>query len=79
MVSGRAPTTRLFPCEWRESRDIHFLTVEDFEAPAARANRTIKRLIFLAGRRAVELLPNLLADVAVFLGRRRSSTAPSGW
>ena len=31
LLSGRAPRTKLFPYEWYESPNIHFLTVHDFE------------------------------------------------
>jgi methionine biosynthesis protein MetW len=33
--TGRAPRTKLFPYEWHDSPNIHFLTVHDFEALAA--------------------------------------------
>lgn len=73
LVSGRAPRTSLFPYEWYESPNIHFLTVHDFEDLAAMEGLTVERRYFLAGRRKVKLLPNLVAEVAVFLvsdGRR---------
>jgi methionine biosynthesis protein MetW len=67
LVSGGAPRTKLFPYEWYESPNIHFLTVYDFEALAALEGLVVERRYFLAGRRKVTLLPNLLAEVAVFL------------
>lgn len=70
MFSGRAPRTDLFPYEWYESPNIHILTVQDFEALAALEGLTIERRYFLAGHRKVGMLPNLLAEVAVFLVRR---------
>jgi methionine biosynthesis protein MetW len=70
LFSGRAPRTSLFPYEWFESPNIHFLTVEDFEALAALEGLTVERRYFLAGHRKVGLLPNLTAEVAVFLVRR---------
>ena len=70
LSSGRAPRTKLFPYEWYESPNIHFLTVRDFEELAAVEGLTVERRYFLAGRRKVTLLPNLLAEVAVFLVRR---------
>jgi methionine biosynthesis protein MetW len=71
MFSGRAPRTSLFPYEWYESPNIHILTVEDFEALAALEGLTVERRYFLAGHRKVGLLPNLMAEVAVFLVSRR--------
>src|SRR5262249_61019585 len=67
LVSGRAPRTALFPYEWYDSPNIHFLTVEDFEGLARLEGLDIERRFFLAGRRKVALLPNLLAEVAVYL------------
>ena len=67
LVSGGAPRTKLFPYEWYESPNIHFLTVLDFENLAALEGLVVERRYFLAGRRKVTLLPNLLAEVAVFL------------
>ena len=67
LVSGGAPRTSLFPYEWYESPNIHFLTVLDFENLAALEGLVVERRYFLAGRRKVTVLPNLLAEVAVFL------------
>ena len=65
--TGRAPKTGLFPHEWFDSPNIHFLTVFDFETLAQRQKWRIERRIFLAGGREVTLFPNLTAEVAVFL------------
>jgi len=65
--TGRAPKTGLFPHEWFDSPNIHFLTVFDFETLAQRQKWRIERRIFLAGGREVTLFPNLAAEVAVFL------------
>lgn len=65
--SGRAPRTKLFPYEWYDSPNIHFLTVEDFESLVAREGWKVERRLFLAGNRTVTVLPNLLAEVAVFM------------
>jgi methionine biosynthesis protein MetW len=73
LLSGRAPRTSLFPYEWYESPNIHFLTVHDFENLARAEGFTVERRYFLAGRRKVELLPNLTAEVAVFLVRGAGS------
>jgi len=67
LFTGRAPKTPLFPHEWYDSPNIHFLTVTDFELLAQRQNWRMERRIFLAGTREVTLLPNLTAEVAVFL------------
>jgi methionine biosynthesis protein MetW len=65
--TGRAPKTRLFPHDWHDSPNIHFLTVFDFEALAQKEKWSIERRMFLSGHRQVTLLPNLMSEVAVFL------------
>jgi methionine biosynthesis protein MetW len=70
LFSGRAPRTALFPYEWYESPNIHFLTVHDFEALVQVEGLIVERRYFLAGHRKVTGSPNLFAEVAVFLVRR---------
>jgi len=65
-VSGRAPRTGLFPYEWYDSPNIHFLTVLDFESLVHKQGWKIERRIFVAGERQVTWLPNLMAETAVF-------------
>ncbi len=64
--SGRAPRTKLFPYDWHDSPNIHFLTVVDFETLARTEGWRIERRFFLSRGRKVELLPNLTAEVAVY-------------
>lgn len=70
LLTGRAPKTTLFPYEWYNSPNIHFLTVEDFEELAAAERLVVERRIFLSGRGSVRVLPNLRARVAVYLVRK---------
>ena len=65
--SGRAPRTKLFPYDWYDSPNIHFLTVHDFEGLAAKENWTVEHSIYLSNDKEVHRLPNLLAEVGVFL------------
>ncbi|MBV9506451.1 MAG: methionine biosynthesis protein MetW [Acidobacteriia bacterium] len=67
LFGGRAPKTALFPYDWFESPNIHFLTVDDFEHLAALEGLLVERRYFLSGPRKVSLFPNLLAEVAVYL------------
>lgn len=68
--TGQAPKTNLFPYEWYESPNIHFVTVNDFENLIRQEDLLIERRYFLAGNRKVTVLPNLRAEVAVYLVRR---------
>jgi methionine biosynthesis protein MetW len=67
LFSGRAPRNRLFPYDWYDSPNIHFLTVDDFEMLCAKENWPVERTIFLAGQREVKMLPNVMSEVAVFV------------
>jgi methionine biosynthesis protein MetW len=67
LASGRSPRTDLFPYDWHDSPNIHFLTVLDLEYLAIKEDWKIERRVFLTGRRHVTMLPNLMAEVAVFL------------
>ena len=66
LLSGGAPRTDLFPYDWYDSPNIHFLTVLDFEALAEKQGWRVERRIFVAGERQVTWLPNLMAEIAVF-------------
>lgn len=65
--TGQAPKTKLFPYEWYDSPNIHFLTVHDFERLVVQERWTIERRFFLTGHRKIRVFPNLLAEVAVYL------------
>ena len=66
LVSGRSPKTRLFPFDWYESPNIHFLTVQDFVSLCREQNWIIERRMFVRGNRKADFAPNLLAELAVF-------------
>src|SRR5437763_376309 len=70
LFSGRAPKTKLFPHEWYDSPNIHVLSVDDFEALAAREGLVVERQFCLAGHRRISMLQNLRAEVAVFLVKK---------
>ena len=67
LFSGQSPRNKLFPYDWFDSPNIHFLTIRDFELLAARERWRVERRIFIAGQRQVSLFPNLLAEIGVFL------------
>ena len=71
LLNGRMPKTRQFPFEWYDSPNIHFLTVQDFEELAVAEELAIERRMFLSGSRSVSFLPNVRAELAVYLVRKR--------
>src|SRR5579884_601846 len=66
LFSGHAPRTKLFPYNWFESPNLHFLTVKDFIELCRSQNWKIERQMFITGNRKVRFWPNLFAEVAVF-------------
>ena len=67
LFSGQAPKTDLFPYDWYDSPNIHFLSINDFEDLCRNHHFTIERRNFLSGMNRVSWLPNLWAQTAVFL------------
>ena len=72
---GRMPVTRHLPNTWFDTPNIHMCTIEDFEDLCARDNiEVLQRANVDSQHRAVigmRLLPNLLAEIAVYRFRRR--------
>ena len=67
VFTGQAPKTELFPYDWYNSPNIHFLSINDFEDLCRTHGFPIGRRYFLSGSRKVNWLPNLRAQTAVFL------------
>lgn len=65
--TGTAPKTKLFPHNWYDSPNIHFLSINDFEDFCREQHFPIERRYFLAGAKHITTFPNLLAQTAVFL------------
>lgn len=70
LITGRAPKTGLFPFEWYNSPNIHFLTVTDFEELVRQQGWDVRRRLFLSGDRVIGFWPNWSAETAVYLFRR---------
>lgn len=70
LLSGRAPKTSLFPHNWYDSPNLHFLTVDDFVFLCRKEGWQIESRICLQAEREVRRLPNLFAEMAVFSIRR---------
>jgi methionine biosynthesis protein MetW len=67
LFNGQAPKTKLFPYDWYNSPNIHFLSINDFEDLCRDHHFPIERRYFLAGSRQIKTFPNLMAQTAVFL------------
>jgi methionine biosynthesis protein MetW len=67
LFTGQAPKTKLFPYDWYNSPNIHFLSINDFEDLCRATGFPIEKRYFLSGSTRVATMPNLLAQTAVFL------------
>jgi methionine biosynthesis protein MetW len=67
LFTGQAPKTKLFPYNWYDSPNIHFLSINDFEYLCREKGFPIERRYFLAGRHRGKLFANLMSQTAVFL------------
>jgi homoserine O-acetyltransferase len=66
LLSGHSPKTNLFPYDWYESPNLHFLTIDDFVSLCRQQHWEIERQTFLRNNRQIEAFANLRAEVAVF-------------
>lgn len=74
LLEGRAPLTRQLPFRWYNSPNIHFLSLEDFDAFCRELDITVEKKIPLGkgSTRPIGLWPNLRASQAVYvLSRHR--------
>jgi len=72
LARGRMPTTPALPEEWYSTGNIHLCTVADFEDLCGARGWRIRRRSLMNHRRmgsggALGLLPNLLAEVALYV------------
>ena len=64
---GRTPVTASLPTPWYRTRNLHFLTVADFEGFCRETGIREIRRAFFNGPHAIQMLPNLRAATAVCL------------
>lgn len=71
-LCGRAPETQSFPYKWYETPNRRFFTVHDWDAFCRQEHLQCINRAFLRLGRSVRLLPNLRAEVAMYLMERSS-------
>jgi methionine biosynthesis protein MetW len=72
LARGRMPTTPALPDEWYSTANIHLCTVADFEDLCDERGWSIRQRKLMNHRRtdgggALGLMPNLLAEVALYM------------
>jgi len=75
-LRGRMPVSDAIPYSWYDTPNIHHTTIADFRDFSADCGAVVEREIAFVGRdegrmRLVHTAPNLLADEAVFVLRRK--------
>ncbi len=76
LARGRMPVTAALPAPWYATPNIHLCTIDDFRSLAITLGLRIATTAYLRdGRRTEALLPNLLADQAVFVLTRDPASA----
>ena len=71
LFTGRMPKTRALPHEWYNTPNIHLLTIKDFRDVCRAQGYRVLREIYIVDvggpkGRIVRVLPNLLAEYALF-------------
>ncbi len=64
---GSAPVTSSLPYHWFDTPNVRFLSIKDFFAFCRRKKITIVDARYLGKRRTIGILPNLLAQNAIFV------------
>jgi methionine biosynthesis protein MetW len=67
VFGGKAPMTGALPYQWYESPNLHFLSISDFVDYCRSKEIRIEHRFFTNGSKRLTLLPNLLAQVGIFL------------
>jgi methionine biosynthesis protein MetW len=67
LVLGKAPVTVSLPYQWYNTPNTHFFSIADFKKYCLVRNIKIEKTAFISHNRTVPILPNLLADIGIFL------------
>lgn len=73
---GKTPVTPSLPYDWYDTPNLHFLSIADFYDYCAARDIKVERAAFIGEKRAVRILPNLLALSGLFLLSEGSSPGP---
>ena len=75
LLRGRMPKTEFLPYDWYNTPNIHFCSIDDFDAYCDRFELRVERRVYLSNDRGGRVLrgirPNLFAESAVYLLSKR--------
>ncbi len=69
-LRGRTPVTPSLPYEWHDTPNLHFLSIVDFTDYCRKSGMRVEQAFYFTSTRRVRILPNLFADVGLFLVSR---------
>jgi len=64
---GRAPVTESLPYQWYETPNLHFLSILDFKKYCCAKKVNVQRCVCIDENHKISILPNLFAQVGIFL------------
>jgi len=64
---GKVPVTPALPHEWYDTPNLHFLSIADFTEYCEKRGIRIERAAYIARDRKVSFLPNVFAELGLFL------------
>jgi len=67
VFKGKVPVTPSLPYEWYDTPNLHFLSIADFQEYCRKRAIQIERSAFIAKNSKVKFLPNLFAEIGLFL------------
>ncbi len=70
VLLGHMPVSRNLPFQWYDTPNVHLCTLSDFENFCRSHNVAVLERNVMAGKREINLLPNLLGSTAVYRFQR---------
>jgi methionine biosynthesis protein MetW len=67
LFGGRVPVTPALPHEWYDTPNLHFLSISNFVEYCKMRHFRIEKSAFIRKEKDVRAMPNLLAELALFL------------
>jgi methionine biosynthesis protein MetW len=74
--AGKVPVTKSLPYQWYTTPNLHFLSIADFVDYCRSRHLRIERKIFASEHRIIRFLPNIFAQIGVFLISDGLATKP---
>lgn len=65
--NGRVPVTSSLPYHWYDTPNLHFLSMFDFTDYCRIKKIKIEKSVFMGKERQIKLMPNLFAEMGIFL------------